>query len=376
MKHLLAGIIFLLLLCTNIKANRNVSDLGSIDDIAMNTPQYAANSIESLVIYGQSNTQSELELTRFYFVWLAQNIVYDTIEFEATKRNLAKQSYDSVFQNRKAICRGYADLLAILCQKSGIDARTISGYTKTIGQKPNLNEVHAWNAIKIQDKWHLFDVTWASNYLERSGKLDYRFNDYFLQCPTEFTKRHFPFDPIWQLSNTIITPDVFFSEKTDNSTVDYFTDYTKILEKEGVLLSYEQNIKSYERAISFLPNEKRLHNILNYYKSEKAYYLFEKANQLLERFRNQKDTDLQQWSKQDFKEIISNAQEAKVLFESAYQLYETMSLMVEDEDTALIQSNKEAIAQNNELTEKLIQYLENLEFEMNKIHLAGINKRN
>ena len=376
MKHLLAGTAFLLLLCTNIKANHNISDLSSIDDIALNTPQYAANSIESLVIYGQSNTQSELELVRFYFVWLAQNIAYDTVEFEATKRTLAKQSFDSVFQNRKAICRGYADLLAVLCQKSGIDARTISGYTKTIGQKPNLSEVHAWNAIKIQDKWHLFDVTWASNYLVCSGRVDYRFNDYFLQSPTEFTKRHFPFDPIWQLSNKIIVPDAFFSDKIDRITVDYFTDYTKILAEEAVLLSYEQHIKSYERAISFLPDEKRLHNILNYHKSEKAYYLFEKANQLLERFRNQKDIDVQEWRKQDFKEILSNAQEAKVLFEGAFQLYETMSLTVEQEDVALIHANKEAIAQNNELTVKLIQYLQNLEFEMNKIHLAGTNKRN
>jgi Transglutaminase-like superfamily len=357
MKHLFAGIALLLLLCTNIKANRNISDLSSIDDLALNTPQYAASSIESLVIFGQSNTQSELELVRFYFVWLAQNIVYDTIEFKATKRILAKQSYDSVFQHRKAICRGYADLLAILCQKSGIDARTISGYTKSIGQKPNLNEVHAWNAIKIQGQWHLFDVTWASNYLVCSGRVDYRFNDYFLQSPNKFTKRHFPFDPIWQLSNKIVTPDVFFSEKTEDVTVDYFTDFTKILDQEAVLLSYEQHIKSYERAITFLPQDKRLHNILNFHKSEKAI-------------------EVQQWSKQDFKEILSNAQEAKILFEGAFELYESMSLAVEDEDISLIQCNKKAIAQNNELTGKLIQYLQNLEFEMNKIHLAGINKRN
>ncbi len=306
---------------------------------------------------------------------MAQNISYDTLEFEAPKRILNKQNYDTVLQNRKAICRGYADLLTILCQKSGIDARTISGYTKSMGQKPNLAEVHAWNAIKIQGKWHLFDVTWASNYLEYSKKLDFHFNDYFLQSPTEFTKRHFPFDPIWQISNKVVPPDTFFDDKPSNSTIDYFTDYTQILDEEAVLLSNEQHIKSYERAIAFLPHEKRLHNILNYYKSEKAYYLFEKANQLLERFRNQKDIDVQQWCRQDYTEIIASTKEAKKLFEAALQLYETMSLIVEDEDEMLIQSNKKAIAQNNELTEKLIKYLQTLEFEMNKIHLAGINKR-
>ncbi len=376
MKHLLAGSIFLLLLCTNIKANRNVNDLNSIDYIALNTPQYATSSIESLVIYGQSNTQSELELTRFYFVWLAQNIIYDTLEFETSKRSIDKQSYDSVFQNRKAICRGYADLLTYLCQKSGIDARTISGYTKTIGQKADLTEVHAWNAIKIQGKWQLFDVTWASNYFERCGKLDYRFDDCFLQSPAVFTKRHFPFDPIWQLSNKIVTPDAFINEKSENATVDYFSDYTKILEEEALLLSLEQNIISFERAVNFLPEEKRLYSILNYYKSEKAYYLFEKANQLLQRFRNQKDIDIQHWSNQDFKEIIENAEEAKILFGKALQLYETMSLIVQNEDIELIKSNKESISQNNQLTEKLIEHLQNLDFEINKTPLAGINKRN
>lgn len=374
MKHLFIGLFSILLLQANIKANHLITDINSVDYLALNTPQYATSSIESLVIYGQSYTQSELDLVRFYFVWIADNVKYDTSETISLERNLSKQRPDSVFLSRKAICRGYSELLAILCQKSGIDARTVAGFTKKENEQADFSETHAWNAIKIEGKWHLFDVTWASNYLETCGIPDCRFDEYFFRSPEDFSKRHFPFDPIWQLSNDVITFESFKSGKIDKR-IHFFDDFAKILNDEALLLSLDQNLKSAERAVSFVPAEKRLHSSFNYYKSEKAYLYFEKANFLLEKFRRLKEVSVRKWSIQDIEDMITNAKEAQTLFSDALAIYDTMSDKVDNIDLELIQTNKTSIAKNLELTGRLIDFLKQLYFDLNKSPIAGINKR-
>ena len=376
MKHLLTGTFFLLFLCSDIKANYNVLNFNSADNLALNTPQYIAENMESLVAYGQTNTQSELEMTRFLFVWLAQNIHYDSSELYALKRTTSKQLSDSVFLNRKGICRGYADLLTLLCQKAGIYARTVTGYAKSSGDKADSSDFHAWNAIRVAGQWHLFDVTWASNYLERTNEVDSRFNQYFLQNSENFTKRHFPFDPIWQLNNQIIPRYFFFSDTASNwLSSDYFIDFNKILDDESTMSSMEQNLKTFERAVAFIPEEKRLHDVLNYYKSEKAHDLFEKANILLDKFRNKSDAELRRWTPKDYKSMIADAQQAKVYFEKTMQIYQSMTFITENEDTESMKSNLVSIHKNKDLTDKLIDYLQNIVSESKQIPIARVNKR-
>ena len=376
MKHLLTGTLFLLFLCSDIKANHNVLNFNSADNLALNTPQYIAENMESLVAYGQANTQSELEMTRFLFVWLAQNIHYDSSELYALKRTTSKQLSDSVFLNRKGICRGYADLLTLLCQKAGIYARTVTGYAKSSGDKADSTDFHAWNAIRVSGQWHLFDVTWASNYLERTKEVDSRFDQYFQQSSENFTKRHFPFDPIWQLNNQIIPRYFFFSDTVTNWVAsDYFKDYYKVLEEESTMSSLEQNLYSFERAVAFIPQEKRLHDALNYYKSEKAHDLFEKANVLLDKFRNKSDAELRKWTSNDYKNMIADAQEAKGYFEKTMKIYESMTYIGENEDTESMKSNMVSIHKNKNLTDKLINYLQDIASDTKQLPIARVSKR-
>ena len=219
-------------------------------------------------------------------------------------------------------------------------------------------------------------MTWASNYLERTKEVDSRFNQYFQQNSENFIKRHFPFDPIWQLNNQIIPRYFFFGDTTTNWLAsDYFIDFNKILEDESTMSPMEQNLKSFERAVAFIPQEKRLHDVLNYYKSEKAHDLFEKANVLLDKFRNKSDSELRRWTPNDYKNMIADAQEAKGYFEKTMKIYESMTFITENEDTESMKSNMVSIHKNKDLTNKLIQHLQNIVSESKQLPIERVNKR-
>jgi Transglutaminase-like superfamily len=288
MKHLIAGLFALFVVCIQIKANPTETDLSLVDRLALNVPSHACESIESLVSFGKANTKTDLEMTRFCFIWIAQNIKYDSSEYASKKRITEKQEPLAVFASHKALCRGYADLFTILCQKAAISARTVTGYcrnTEGVGIPDSL-EFHAWNIIKIKDTWQLFDVTWASNQLDKSISIDTRLEQYFLQSAAPFIKRHLPFDPVCQLTDSIVSRNTFFFDNTNTIFRErsYFGNVDSILNEELHLDWTELNIRSYSRALTFMPEEKRLYDVLSYFKSEKANVYFNQAMKLLEVF--------------------------------------------------------------------------------------------
>jgi hypothetical protein len=371
MKHLLLGMLCLLVVCNRLAATPATTDLTPVDRLAQNVPSYASKSIESLAFFGKTNTNSDREAVRFYFVWLAQNIHYDSLELASTKRRTSKQDPDSVFLNRKGICRGYADLMTLLCEKAGIPARTVTGYSKSMEGQADSVDFHAWNIIKTDKKWHLFDVTWASNHFENDETLDAFFNNHFEQTASTFIKRHFPFDPVFQLSEKALVRGAFFFENTEGPCdMKDIGNFTKILDEEALLSPLEQNIKSYERAILFIPEERRLYDVLSYFQSEKAHILFNEGSDILDKFRKLEPESVVNWSYKTVKKNVEEATEAHNFFKKALKLYETMLFIEENDDAKLKQKNLLIIQKNVDATGKLIDYLKGLESELKKIGIA------
>ena len=351
----------------------------NLDSLAIHTPQYAAANIDSLVQYCQSVAPTETEQVRFYFVWTATHIHYDTAQLFVKKRHSCKQNYDSVFVAHKAICRGFTDLFNQLCIKSGIEAQSITGHSKDVEGKTDTAFLHAWSAAKVNNQWRLFDVTWASNHFESDNLIDSDFNEYFNQPSFPFIKRHLPFDPIWQLRNDVLSAATFFANidfknEEDMPTTAIFSDINKIIEENLALEPVDQSIKSIERAINFNPSETRLYGILNYHKSEKALVSFEKAKVLLEKFKNMEDESLKHWTYQDVVNLISDAKEVSNLLANTLTIYESMTYVCENEDTQAIKSNMVSIKKNKDLILKLIEYLDSIREELKKIPLAKANR--
>ncbi len=373
MKHLFVGLFALLVVCIQVKANPSEMDLSSVDKLALNVPSFAAESMESLVAFGQANTKNDLERARFFFIWIAQNIKYDSSEYASKKRMTTKQEPITVFNARKALCRGYADLLTVMCQKARISARTVTGYCRnTEGGAVDSLEFHAWNILKISDKWHLFDVTWASNHLDKSISIDTRLEQYFLQPANSFIKRHLPFDPVCQLTDSIVSRNAFFFDTTNPVLREksYFGDVDSILNQEVYLDWIELNIRSYDRALTFMPEEKRLYDVLSYFKSEKAHLNFNQAMKLLETFNALDEKTITNWSYNDLLNKIEEASTAQTFLNNALNLYESMTFIVENEDAGLKKRNMLIISKNIEATNKLITFLQSIEKEMRHIPIA------
>ena len=106
---------------------------------------------------------------------------------------------EDVLLTGSALCGGYAELFERLSKKLGLQCRTISGYTKGNswnGRVPTSSN-HAWNAVKIDDKWYLVDSTWGAGHFE-GKKYVKKFSNFYFLCP-EYVLfySHFPKDETW-----------------------------------------------------------------------------------------------------------------------------------------------------------------------------------
>lgn len=84
----------------------------------------------------------------------------------------------------KAVCDGYAKTFYFLCKLNDIDCVTVTGdATNSDGR----TETHAWNKVKINDKWYALDVTWDDPFPDEKGRVLY---GYFLVTDEDMNKNH------------------------------------------------------------------------------------------------------------------------------------------------------------------------------------------
>ena len=163
-----------------------------------------ANNLVPLVNKLTKTARNDREKVEKLFRWVAKNIKYDDYAYNYGK--YGDNSALGVYKSRKAVCEGFSNLLKTLCDIADIEARTIHGYSKGYSYQPGqkfTRTTHAWNAIKIDNQWKLFDVTWAEgNGKMVKGKLvsSKHFNNYWFDVPPkQFIFTHLPKDPVWQL---------------------------------------------------------------------------------------------------------------------------------------------------------------------------------
>ncbi|HEX2899344.1 MAG TPA: transglutaminase domain-containing protein, partial [Bacteroidia bacterium] len=115
-------------------------------------------------------------------------------------------------RSRKGVCDDFADLFKAMAEKAGLAAEKIGGWSKGYGYMAGTKfgqPDHAWNAVFIDDEWHLLDVTWAEGFGEtKNGKLKTtkKFKGgWFDTAPAEFVFKHLPSDPKWQLLEKPLT---------------------------------------------------------------------------------------------------------------------------------------------------------------------------
>ena len=144
--------------------------------------------------------RSDLEKVRGIYVWIANNITYDMQGYKSG--DLPDYRPKGVLNSKLAVCEGYARLFNKLCREAGVESEIIRGYSKGYGYKKGetfTSTNHSWNAVLVDGKWCLVDVTWAARK-SNDRKLIYPLNEaFFLASPEVFIVDHLPEIPAWQL---------------------------------------------------------------------------------------------------------------------------------------------------------------------------------
>jgi transglutaminase/protease-like cytokinesis protein 3 len=194
-------------------------DFHAADSVAKKYENYSLKDTEQLAMLLTKDLPTDVEKFRSIFKWIAENISYDISSYKKSIRAEAKfrhkkkklSAWTAKFNNtlrrrlprkKTAICQGYATLLASLSNHAGLSCTVISGYGRNTNAAIGHGSInHAWNAVKLEGRWFLCDVTWASgsvDLLEEKFFREYK-NAYFLTDPEILIANHYPADTSWTL---------------------------------------------------------------------------------------------------------------------------------------------------------------------------------
>lgn len=196
-KATLFFIIFLPFYCFAQKVKKNLPE----------TPKELAEKLTT-------GLTSEKDKARSIFYWITNNISYKVnrykphrfiepvVEDTGALKPLDERIAINVLARREAVCDGYARLFKTLSDYAGLQSVVIHGYARTNdGRKSPFKPNHSWNAVMIDNKWYLLDVTWASGYIDSRSNIYVARTDekYFLTPPSQFIYDHYPEDIGWTL---------------------------------------------------------------------------------------------------------------------------------------------------------------------------------
>ena len=190
------------------------------DNIAMSLKGKDLNNLPLLAHQLTSGLNTDVERFRAIYFWVCHNVEndYDLMleskrKSKKFKNNLAqlenwnkifkKKVFHKLLNNKKTLCSGYAYLIKVLASYAGLESEIINGYGKTSASFKRIKTPnHAWNSIKLNNKWYVCDATWASGYINETYLFTFNYNDaYFLMEPKDFAQSHRPLDTDWFLLN-------------------------------------------------------------------------------------------------------------------------------------------------------------------------------
>ena len=136
-------------------------------------------------IISNTNGYSDYQKIKYVHDWLVDNLEYDVTVSKDNIRNI----YGAA-KNRSVVCEGYAKYFKYILNKMGIECVLISG---TATNSSGHSESHAWNYVKLNDKWYGVDVTWDDPIIQGYGTVsDYERYRYFLKGKSVFDYDHKP----------------------------------------------------------------------------------------------------------------------------------------------------------------------------------------
>ena len=143
--------------------------------------EYVSNIRKQFI--SQLKNATDYEKIKLVHDWLVDNLEYDTTYEGKNIHNVY-----GAFSNKKVVCEAYARTFKYILDGVNIENVLVSGEgINTSGTR----ESHAWNYVKIDNKWYAVDVTWDDPVIVGNGKLDTKQKYmYFLKGSESFFKNH------------------------------------------------------------------------------------------------------------------------------------------------------------------------------------------
>ncbi|MBQ9538136.1 MAG: hypothetical protein IJU95_02605 [Treponema sp.] len=174
-------------------------------------PEETLPSVVASLTSGMSGTAAKVKVLHD---WICNNIAYDTIIFTDRWQEASNQDYVTVLKKKKAVCSGYTNLMSQMCRHAGKEAVGKSGRSKGFAYEGNVDGQtnHAWNAVKIGNKWQLLDVTWDAGYCDWGYFVKHYSTEWLYRTPREFLYSHLPKEEEYQFFTPIVTKEQFVRE--------------------------------------------------------------------------------------------------------------------------------------------------------------------
>jgi|GEM_PF-3309085 len=265
--------------------------------------------------------------------WITKNIKYQYSGLGS--RAVELKTPEKVLKTKKALSPEYAQLFVAMCNAVDVKAGVVDGYVKDFDFFPGdtlFKAEHTWNIVKIDNDWHIVDLTYAGSTFDpevsKSSKFMYSLfrvpqstemkpikkysPQWICVPPTTAVKTHLPMLSMFQLLQNPVSIEQFQQRDTaiirhlkkypqkmkDFSAIDYFVALPQI-EKYKILASevLQQNPYAHLNAAFY-----------NYYVVDlfKRHHYLDETGHLFA-------------SQADLKDVLLYAQKADTLFQIAIQ---------------------------------------------------------
>ena len=192
-----------------------VAQRDKLRDYALAAGKDDEASVELLARYLKKEAKDDESKAWLLYCWITDRIAYDVKSFLSGDYSKKDYSPAGVLKQRLAVCDGYSKLFTAVGKEMGLDTVLITGHAKGFGYRDGVELDdklgHAWNAVKIGDKWRPLDATWGAGSVD--GELFKKaFNDFYFFPPAQaLILSHYPKKPEEQFLDTAIALDQFKS---------------------------------------------------------------------------------------------------------------------------------------------------------------------
>jgi hypothetical protein len=163
---------------SNYLTNLQIAAIMGTDDFLNETEKLVYSKMKTVIKKIISKGDSNAEKVKIIHDWLILNSTYDLTVTTSEDTPDASYSAVGIILHKKAVCSGYAEAFNIFMTFLGIESKYVVG----TGNKVN----HAWNLVKLDNKWYQIDVTWDDPVPDNGG-ISY---NYFLVTDGQMSKDH------------------------------------------------------------------------------------------------------------------------------------------------------------------------------------------